>query len=454
MLHFADYRQHVDALVQAALVAADPAAAVKRHLKRDGRTLCVGPHAFDLDRGRVWLVGVGKAAVPMSMAAAEIIGADLAQGVVVTKKGMDGTTAVAVPADFPAYVTVLGGSHPVSDADSVRATQAVLEMLAQTTADDLVLCLISGGTSALLTQPRIDLAEWQALTATLLASGCTINELNAVRRRLDRVKGGGLARAAAPARCLSLILSDVVGNPLAAIGSGPTVLTDETPAQALDVLTRYDVASRLDTDAWQRIEKVLQEATAEPETAPLRTEHVIVGDVRAAAMAALSRAVQLGFVTQLLTAQLEGEAREVGRVAAAIAKDAASARCLILGGETTVTLRGDGRGGRNQEVALAAAVALQGWPNVVVASFASDGEDGPTPVAGAVVSGETATAARRYDLDPVAYLDRNDSHTFFARLDDARAEAEEEAAPRCLIAPGPTGTNVNDLLIILTYDGP
>ena len=332
LLKFEDFRQHVDALVAAALSAAEPGDAVRRHLRRDGRYLFAGETTFDLELGRVFIVSVGKAATAMAEAAVDVVGDAYHTVGVISKRGTqrdDGSILAGRP-----RVRLTAGSHPVSGEDSIESTAVILDQLSLTTDRDLVICLISGGASALLTQPIVSLSDWQALVSALLASGCTINELNTVRRQLDRVKGGGLARAAAPARCVSLILSDVVGNPLPAIGSGPTVVLSESPADALAILTRYDLAEKLGEDAYQRVKEALlwQE---EPETAvPQDNEIVIVGDVRQAAEAAMRRAKELGFAAQLLTFHLEGEAREVGRVAAAIAKDTLPGYCLILGGET------------------------------------------------------------------------------------------------------------------------
>jgi hydroxypyruvate reductase len=270
------------------------------------------------------------------------------------------------------------------------------------------------------------------------------------------VKGGGLAQMAAPSRCVSLILSDVVGNPLQAIGSGPTYFINETAADAAAILKRYSIEEQLAAETWDRILKSLKRPSP-PALQPddHRNDHLIVGDVRTSAVAAMAKAMQLGFIAQVLTVRLEGEAREVGRVAAAIAKDLAEGRCLILGGETTVTLRDNGLGGRNQELTLAAAIALEDWPATAMASFATDGEDGPTSAAGAVISGHTVGFARSLNLDPLAFLDRNDSFHFFQHLDEASSQEPQSDSisqqPLTLLAPGPTGTNVNDLLIILTY---
>ena len=430
LLSWQNYRNDVLQLVSAALQAVDPARAVQEHMARNGRYLSVTSpslhQSYDLARGRVFLVSVGKAAVPMATAVANILGDDLTSGIVVTKN--------LASSMQHSSLTVIEAGHPIPDERSVQAATAVLDLLTATTADDLVIFCISGGASALITQPRIPFNAWQKLTDRLLASGCTINELNTVRRQLDLVKGGGLAQAAAPAQCVSLILSDVIGNDLATIGSGPTVPIPESPDAALSILTRYNLPPEL-VDLQFPI----------PNSPPPVVTNLIISDVRHAAQAALTRAARLGFLTQIVTTHLEGEAREAGKFVAAIAKDLPTGHCAILGGETTVTLRGNGRGGRNQELALATAVALEDWPNVVVATLATDGEDGPTDAAGAVVTGSTVATGKTKHLNANEYLHNNDSYHYFKQLD------EEKTANATLIQPGSTGTNVNDLVIILTY---
>lgn len=444
---FAEYRRHVDELVSTAILAADADAAVSRYLARDGRTLIVGREPdverIDLDQGRVFLVAAGKAAVPMTRAAVRVLGDDLARGVVIGKEEI-GNTAAAL-AD--ARISFFAGGHPVPDERSVAGTKTALEMLNGLRREDAVLCLISGGTSALLTRPLLPLEDWRKLVELLLKSGCTINELNAVRRSIDRVKSGGLARAASPATCYGLILSDVIGNPLNVIGSGPTVPEEELVVGAVHVLGRYDIARQLDREEWGRLALALNQSRYLHKTPRPFVRNYIVGDVRDAATAALVASIRLGFIGQLLTVHLDGQAREIGRLAAGIARDLPAGHCLIMGGETTVAVHGNGLGGRNQELALSAAMALERQPRVVVASFASDGEDGPTSAAGAIITGETARLARSYGLDPSAFLMNNDSFTFFERLDElSRGRAE----PHHIIS-GPTGTNVNDLVFILSY---
>ena len=444
---FADYRRHTDELVRATVAAADPQVAISRFLRRDGRSLWVGRGAeaerIDLDRSRVYLIAAGKAAIPMTTGALAALGNDVAGGAVIAKAG--GPEWPAEAAHWP--LALYRGGHPLPDAGSMAATQAVVELLANTQPEDSVLCLISGGASALLTQPLLPLEDWRKLVELFLKSGCTIRELNAVRRAIDRVMAGGLARACAPSACFGLILSDVIGNPLPVIGGGPTVPDDDLVVGAVAVLGRYDIARQLDKTEWQRLALALNKARYLHKAARPSVRNVIIGDVRDAATAALVSAIRLGFVGQLLTAHLDGEARDIGRLAAGIARDLPAGQCCILGGETTVTVRGKGRGGRNQELALAAALALEGQPRAAVLSFATDGEDGPTQAAGAVITGETARMARSHGIDPLAHLVNNDSHTFFTRLDEAgRGRVEPH-----LVVTGPTATNVNDLVVILGY---
>jgi len=424
MPRFAQHREQIMAMVSAALAAADPAVAVARHLHRQNNTLYVGGETFNLANGRIFLIAVGKAAVPMCQTALKILGDELTAGIAIAK---------TIPADFiphPSSFILYTGNHPIPGPDSLAATTAVRQLLSQTGPDDLALCLISGGASALLSQPILPLAQWQSINQQLLASGCAIQEFNTVRRQLDAAKGGGLARWAAPARCLSLILSDVVGSPLAMIGSGPTVPGDDTLADALAVLERYGIEIAAPDKG---------DSPARP--LPIPPANLVIGDVAMAAAAVAHQAEQLGFRAQILTTHLEGEAREVGRVAAAIARDLPPDTCAILGGETTVTLLGhDGLGGRNQETALAAALALDGVPQTVVASFATDGEDGPTNAAGAMVTGRTVAHGRACNLDAIARLNRHDSYAFFRQIENH------------LIITGPTGTNVNDLIIMIKYE--
>lgn len=418
----------IQAMLKGAVAAVDPAGIIPHLLQRQGNQLQIGSTCYSADGGRLFLLAGGKAAQPMAEATLEIIGDLLTAGIVVAKQLQN------PPAGTPCRFITAG--HPIPDERSLLAAEAVWAMLTNTRPGDLLLCLISGGMSALLSRPLFPLPDWQQLITALWHSGCPIQELNQVRQQFDLVKGGGLARQAAPAQCLSLILSDVIGNPLPFIGGGPTVLSDTTPAETFAILSRYQLDRQLAPQLWQ---KVIAGLATRPEhhPQPPPPHNLIIGDVRQAANAAAAIANQFGFQTTILTTRLEGEAREVGKMAAALAWDTRPGQCLILGGETTVTVRGSGHGGRNQELALAAAIALDGCPQATIVTFATDGEDGLTDAAGAIVSGRTIPQARAQELDPHAYLANNDSNTFFSRL-----------TPSPQLKTGPTATNVNDLLFI------
>ncbi len=433
-----DYHEHVHQLISAALAAVDPAIAVKKILQKGQHRLRIGATTRDLAEGDIYLIAVGKAAIPMGMTAAEILGESLVEGVLITKD--EGSESVPV-LSYPTVINnlfVYPASHPVTDERGIHATARAIQLARRAKAGDVVICLISGGASSLFSHPLIPLSGWQQLTNQLLASGCTINELNTVRKQLDEVKGGGLLSLAAPATCISLILSDVVGNPLDVIGSGPTIPNPDDPATALSVMRRYNMKDKLAPELWIKVLAKLEgNESFELGDCPPPCNYII-GDVHLAAEAARKAATDLGFHSTLLTSHLEGEAREVGRVVAALAKDMQPGSCLILGGETTVTLKGDGLGGRNQELALSAALAIDGLENLVLASFATDGDDGPTDAAGAIVTGLTIAHAKSQGLDPVVYLDSNDSYSFFNLIGG-------------LIITGQTGTNVNDLIFLLKY---
>jgi len=437
---FVQARAVVQTLIDAVLETVDPAKIVRSQIQRTKkkRFLTICDKDWVLDNGSLFVISIGKAAIPMFQAVHDVC-ADL----IYAGAGISKQAVAAWPAQND-KIKFYQGNHPVPGQDSILATTAVLDLLSQTREDDLVLCLISGGTSALLTQPLIRLEDWQALNQALLASGCTIREFNTLRRQLDQVKGGGLAHFAAPAAVISLIISDVVGDDLAAIGSGPTVFIEETPQASIDILRRYDIESVLDTAVFHRILNALQ--TTPKAVSPLVPDNIIISSVSIAAKAAEQQAKTSGFQSKIITTHLEGEAREAGNFAAAIAKDLLPGECVILGGETTVTLTGDGTGGRNLELALAAAIALEGWQDVALATFATDGDDGPTGAAGAVVTGECIGYGREQNLDARQYLANNDSYTYFKLLDDAGYGPH-------LIITGKTGNNVNDLIFIMKNPG-
>jgi hydroxypyruvate reductase len=440
---FAAGRELAWRIMRAALRAVDPAEAVRNALRLDGETLHLGGRRYDLRRyRRVLVAGAGKAGAPMARAVEEVLGDRVTAGLVNVKYGYTGPTRT---------VRLREAGHPLPDASSLEGTREIVDLLRGAGEDDLVLGLISGGGSALMMLPEapIGLEDYQRLTEALLRSGATINQINTVRKHIEQVKGGRLAQVAAPAEVATLILSDVVGDPLDFIASGPTVPDTTTFDDALDVLRRFDLLERVPAPVVDWLERGRRGEV--PETPkpgdPLfeRVSTVVVGSLDVAAAAARAEAEAAGFGTLLLTTFLEGEARDAGLLAGALAKELVRRRrplpppaCLILGGETTVTVRGGGKGGRNQEIALSAALAIAGLERTLVAALATDGSDGPTDAAGGIVDGRTLERAGGLGLDARAALADNSSYDFLQRVGD-------------LLVTGPTNTNVNDLLFVFSF---
>ena len=434
-------------LVRAALAAVDPDAAVRRSLTAVGDTLRVAG-GVELDLGRVErlvVVGAGKASLPMVRAAEAVLGDRITGGLAITKTDhLEGAV--------PRRVDMAEASHPLPDAAGVQATARLARRLVGLTERDLVLCLISGGGSALMTLPvdGVTLADLEALNGLLLAAGAPIEQINAVRKHLSQVKGGQLAVRAAPAQVISLILSDVVGNPLDVIASGPTAPDSSSFADALEVLRRYDLLERAPGPVVEHLRsgaagQVPDTPGADREAIWARVHNCIIGSNEQAAEAAARRAEELGLRSLVLSTFVQGEAREVARVHAAVLKELAlrggplpRPACLIAGGETTVTIRGPGKGGRNQELALAAALDLAGLPDVLLVALATDGGDGPTDAGGAMVDGTTVARGAAMGRSARDHLERNDAYPYFAALGD-------------LLMLGPTGTNVNDLTLLLAF---
>lgn len=442
-LTFANARPLAWDVMRAALEAVDPAEAVRRVMRLDGDVLVVQDHRYDLRLfRRILVVGAGKASAPMARATEEILGSRVASGHVIVKVGyLDKTTRV----------TLHEASHPVPDQAGIDGTARLVEILRDAREDDLVICLISGGGSALMILPEdgITLADYRSLTDALLRSGADITRINTIRKHVERVKGGRLAEVASPATVVSLVLSDVVGNPLDFIASGPTVPDTTTYADAMQVLIDFDLIGKVPV----AIEKRLRAGVAGelPETPkpgdPIfgRVRTVVIGSNEIAAAAAIDRAHELGFQTLHLTSFLEGEAREAARFIVAIAREISgrgrpiTAPAMVLcGGETTVTVRGRGRGGRNQELALAAGLSLGSTPNVLIAALATDGSDGPTDAAGGFADSGSTDRFRAVGIDPRVALGANDSYEALARAGD-------------LIVTGPTNTNVNDLTFAFIF---
>ena len=424
-------------VLQAALDAADPVQAVQHVVQWHENRITISGTEYDLAAFRqVHLLSIGKAGEMLARGLEPLLDGFLTRGLVVTKV-----------ADQPPLrlCSVIQGAHPVPDARSLAAGESVLGFLRSIGPDDLLICAISGGASSLIAAPHlpITLAELQALTSQLLACGATIDEINTLRRHLDQLKGGGFLRQT-KATVLSLILSDVIGNALNAIASGPTAADPSTAADALQILQKYNLIEQVSAN----MIAVLQNApeTLKPEDPRLKNvQNTIIGSNLMTLHAALRQAAAEGLRPYLLRADLSGEAREAAvelcgalRWACQRGEPVPRPFCMVAGGETTVTLRGNGLGGRNTELALAAVTPLADFPNVALITLATDGEDGPTDAAGAIVSGESWRRAKILEMNAAAHLQNNDSYSFFAALDD-------------LIKTGPTGTNVNDLVFLFGF---
>jgi hydroxypyruvate reductase len=417
-------RKDAAAILRAALQAADPSAAVEAALRS----------RRDLEKYEcIFVVGAGKAGGTMARAAEKVLGKRIAAGVVNVKDGDPAKTR---------RIELVPCGHPVPDERGAAGAARIADVCAKAGARDLVLCLISGGASALMPAPAegITLAEKQETTRLLLASGATIHELNAVRKHISTLKGGQLARLAAPAKVVSLILSDVVGDDLDVIGSGPTAPDSSTFASAVGVLDKYGLREKVPAAVRERLESAETETPKAGDALFTRVENRIVGSNQKSLQAALVKAKALGYRSMILASTIEGETRDVARMHAAIARQIRehgqplkAPACVISGGETTVTIRGEGKGGRNQEFALAAALDIDGMDRVLVLSAGTDGTDGPTDAAGALADGGTV---KRASGDAKKALAENASYGYFAQLGD-------------LVMTGPTGTNVMDLHLVM-----
>lgn len=429
-----DSRVAAEAIWQAALAAGEVGPLLRRSFQRRGDLVQVGDRAIDLSRiDRVVVLGCGKAGAAMALAVEDILGDRVGAGFVVVKDGHLAATRTVVLAE---------AGHPVPDARGVQAAGRLLELASGAAADDLVIVLVSGGGSALTPAPAGDvtLAEKQTVTRSLLAAGAAIGELNTVRKHLSRFKGGQLARAAAPALVVTLVLSDVIGDPLDVIASGPTAPDPTTFTEALKIMRMrglladapFSVRARLQAGARG---EVLE--TPKPRD-PIfgRVGHVIIGNNQLVVNAAMERARSLGYHSEVLTRELQGEARHMAQVLIERTRALEPPACLIAAGETTVTVRGQGRGGRCQEFALAAALSIEGDDGFTVLAAGTDGTDGPTDAAGAVVDGSTVTRGRRAGLDMRAALDDNDAYRVLRATGD-------------LIVTGPTNTNLLDLYLVV-----
>ncbi len=437
-------------IISASLTAVEPGRVIKESLVRTGTRLRIGDEELNLkDFNRIFLIGIGKASTPMTLAAADILNEHLHGGMILTKSGSH---------DLPERVTKIldlyYGGHPIPDQNSLKAVAAITNLLSKAKSDDLILFLLSGGGSALLAgpYPGLTLKDLRLTNQILLSCGADIKEINTIRKHISTVKGGQLAKIAVPAKLFTLILSDVMGNQLDMIASGPTTPDPSTYQDAVEIIERYDLDHRLPKSVLNHLIQGL--AGHLPETPkpgdPIFRDvtNLIIGRNSDSIQAGVQQAVLEGFNADTLPEPLEGEARLAGEKLAAILQRMAlkseplpRPACLIIGGETTVSLQSSGeigKGGRNIEIALSAVKTMNNVPGVVLITLATDGEDGETDAAGAVVTGDSLRRGRILQMDPETYLRNHNSYPYFQALND-------------LLVPGVTQTNVNDLCFLITF---
>ena len=439
-------RKKLYSIFHAGVEAVNPYRLVLEAVRLDDRSLKIENISYDLNHFKnIIVIGGGKATAPMAQAIESILGRFITDGRILLKYGHAAKLK---------RIKVMEASHPVPDEAGVKGTEEIIRMLKQADEDTLVICLISGGASALLVSPAdsITLGDKKIVTELLLNAGASIDELNTVRKHLSQVKGGRLARIASPATVVSLILSDVIGDRLDVIASGPTVPDPTTFQNAMAAIEKYSLKDRLPAKVlkllMQGVKRKIKDTPKGAESFFKKTKAVVIGSLKHAVASAREKAISLGFSAEVVTDELRGEARDAARYLAARAVEVqnslskgAKPCCLISGGETTVTVKGNGLGGRNQELSLAFAMEIEGIKGIAMLSADTDGIDGPTDAAGAIVDGNTTALAREFDIIPEIYLENNNSYNFFKRLDSVSKRSYH-------LITGPTGTNVMDMQII------
>jgi glycerate 2-kinase len=434
-------RRDARVIFEASLAASDPMPLIGRRLQLDGEILYAGERLYNLaNYSDLYVVGAGKATARMALAVEALLGERISGGIVIVKRGHRVSLR---------NIEIVEASHPIPDQVGLNATESIIGLLRRTQKTDLILCLVSGGASALLSSPieGLRLQDKQQTTQALLNCGARIQEVNAIRKHISRVKGGRLAELAYPSTVLSLILSDVIDDSMDNIGSGPTAPDSSTFADCLSIIDRYRVGAMIPVAVTSFLKKgAAGEIVDTPKAGDRifqKVQNLLIGNNQLALVAAKEKAEALGYHTLVLSSSIEGEARKVAIDHTVMARDVLSRSspirppaCIISGGETTVAIRGNGSGGRNQEFALAAAIEIDGLEGVVVLSGGTDGTDGPTDAAGGIVDGTTVQRAKDQGLDAQSYLERNDSYPFLKTVGD-------------LLITGPTLTNVMDLRLVL-----
>ncbi len=431
------------AIIESAISAADPQKAINEIVRLQKNRLTIDKQIYNLDLyENIYIIGAGKAACSMALTVEEILGDRIAKGIIVTKYGHKKNLS---------KIEVIEAGHPIPDENGVKGVERIIGLLKGIKRGDLIIILLSGGASSLLPAPNenISLNDKKIVTGLLLKSGAAIDEINAVRKHISRLKGGQLASLIYPAEAVCLILSDVIGDRLDVIASGPTVPDNSTFKDAVDILKKYSIWNNTPRPVINYLLKGMKGEIAEtPKSANpafSRINNIIIGNNKSAASAAEKKAKELGYHTMVLSTFIEGEARETGKLFGAITKEIAvfekplrRKACIIAGGETTVTVKGKGKGGRAQEFALSAALMINGLKDAAIVGIGTDGTDGPTDAAGAIADGTTVERAKKAGMEVKSYLENNDSYSLFKKLND-------------LIITGPTNTNVNDLYMAFVF---
>jgi len=421
-----------------AIAAVNPSTLIRNHIQWQNPNLIIGPRTYSINASnKVFIIGAGKASSIMAQTLEAILGDTITDGIVVTKYEHGLSLQI---------IKQIEAGHPIPDVNSVRSTEEIVKLVSGLSPDDVVIFLLSGGASSLLADyPQgSNLTEVQQVFDLLVKSGADIHEMNTVRKHISNVKGGQLAKHIYPARLCSLILSDVIGDDLDVIGSGPTVPDNTTFKEAWKVLAKYNITNKIPVSIadyiLNGIAGKVPETIKEGDECFINTQNIIIGSNKVALEAASSKANELGYHSCIKTSTLKGEARALGKwiVEQAIEYKGLLPACLLYGGESTVTVKGNGLGGRNMELALAAGIELIQHNNITMLSAGTDGTDGPTDAAGAIANAAIIKAAINNNYDPQKHLDNNDSYNFFSNAN-------------ALIKTGATQTNVMDVILVLIH---
>jgi glycerate 2-kinase len=437
----------INTILSRSLASVDPFLCVSKYINLNGNRLTIAQTKIDLETiENIYIIGIGKAAISMAKAVVEKIGDNISGGIIISKSQGDGIEKLVEKG-----LEIHLGSHPIPDKRSLECAVSLEKFVENINSNDLIITLISGGGSALMTLPYggITLDDIKVLTDILLMSGATIQEINTIRKHIDRIKGGGLAKMAFPAKMVTLILSDVVSDEISMIASGPTTYDETSFFDALIIIRKFDIEEIMPENILNHIKKgvngEVNETIKQGDKYVQNISNTIIGSISSVVKTAEDTARNLGYTTLVNSKKIIGEASEVGREESSkfinMYKNDQNMKpvCFIAGGETTVTVSGKGKGGRNQELALGAIEQFENYDNCCLISLATDGEDGPTDAAGAFVTGASMRIAREKGLDPKKYLENNDSYSFFNKIEG-------------LIRIGSTGTNVNDLLLMLAFE--